>query len=67
MGILVGLSIISARTTRTTLTIPGGVRDCTIWVTPHGRIVGCRIDPDLAYIDDNDLYLHAAATHGAVE
>ena len=29
-------------------------------MAPHGRIIGCRIDP-VAYIDDYDLYLHAVA------
>ncbi|QSE88120.1 hypothetical protein JWS13_05500 [Rhodococcus pseudokoreensis] len=36
-------------------------------VAPHGRIAGYRIDPDLAYTDDYDAHLHAAAIHGGVE
>lgn len=57
-------SIASAGITRTTSAVPvGGVRDRIIWVVPHGRIAGCRTDPEPAYIDDRNPQLRAA-THG---
>lgn len=45
----------------------GGVRDRIISVAEHGRIRGYEIDPDLAYTDDCDAHVHAAAEHGGVE
>ena len=45
----------------------GGVRDRILNVVPHGRISGYRIDPDLAYTDEYDAHLHAAAEHGSVQ
>jgi len=44
----------------------GGIRDRIIAVAPHGRIKGYVIDSDLAYTDDYDAHLHAAAEHGGV-
>jgi len=43
------------------------VRDRILKVVPHGRISGYRIDPDLAYTDEYDAHLHAAAGHGSVQ
>ncbi|TQC44827.1 hypothetical protein EEB14_35210 [Rhodococcus sp. WS4] len=61
-GVLASRSIICARTTRTAPTVlVGGVRDRITRVAPHGRIAGCRIDPDLASTDDYNPYLRAAA------
>lgn len=45
----------------------GGIRDRIIAVAPHGRIKGYVIDSDLAYTDDYDAHLHAAAEHGGVQ
>ncbi|MGW6421314.1 PIN domain-containing protein [Nocardia sp. NPDC055053] len=44
----------------------GGVRDRIISVAEHGRIRGYEIDSDLAYTDECDAHLHAAAEHGGV-
>jgi len=45
----------------------GGIRDRIIAVAPHGRIKGYVIDSGLAYTDDYDAHLHAAAEHGGVQ
>ncbi|MBC2586921.1 PIN domain-containing protein [Rhodococcus aetherivorans] len=45
----------------------GGVRDKIVdIVAVHGRISGYEIDPALAYPDEYDAHLHAAAEHGDV-
>ncbi|WP_041813730.1 hypothetical protein [Rhodococcus jostii] len=44
----------------------GGIRDRIIAVAPYGRIKGNVIDSDLAYTDDYDAHLHAAAVQYVV-
>ncbi len=45
----------------------GGVRDNIVRVAVHGRIKGYEVDPGLAYTDEYDAHLHAAAEHGDVQ
>ncbi|WP_421958366.1 PIN domain-containing protein [Prescottella subtropica] len=45
----------------------GGVRDRIVAVAAHGRIGGYEIDPGLAYTDEYDAHLHAAAEHGGID
>lgn len=44
----------------------GGVRERIEATYPHGRITGFSVDRSLAYEDDHDAHLHAAAEHGRV-